>query len=109
MVKINSDINSLEGDYNEKSIDYTNCPFVFYINILADGRNRLFSCKNCFAPDHGTDLVDEEKPLIFSKDIEYEVERIEKVWKYLGRLFHCLMEDFLLTERLGRVILLGTE
>ena len=66
------------------------------------------AARTVFAPDHTTDLVDEEKAIIFSKDIEYEVESIGEGLEIPWEIAPLPEGGFLVTERPGRVVLLGS-
>lgn len=66
------------------------------------------AARTVFAPDHTTDLVDEEKAIIFSKDIEYEVESIGEGLEIPWEIASLPEGRFLVTERPGRVVLLGS-
>ncbi len=66
------------------------------------------AARTVFAPDHTTDLVDEEKAIIFSKDIEYEVESIGEGLEIPWEIAPLPEGRFLVTERPGRVVLLGS-
>ncbi|MDD4344099.1 MAG: PQQ-dependent sugar dehydrogenase [Eubacteriales bacterium] len=66
------------------------------------------AARTVFAPDHTTDLVDEEKAIIFSKDIEYEVESIGEGLEIPWEIAPLPEGRFFVTERPGRVVLLGS-
>lgn len=66
------------------------------------------AARTVFAPDHTTDLVDEEKAIIFSKDIEYEVESIGEGLEIPWEIAPLPEGRFLVTERPGRVVLLDS-
>jgi len=65
------------------------------------------AARTVFAPDHDSDLVDEEKPVIFSKDTEYEVEVIGEDLEIPWEILPLSESEFLVTERGGRVLLLN--
>lgn len=82
---------------------------LFFIIIFWQmGGIEYLAARTVFAPDHTTDLVDEEKAIIFSKDIGYEVESIGEGLEIPWEIAPLPEGRFLVTERPGRVVLLGS-
>lgn len=82
---------------------------LFFIIIFWQmGGIEYLAARTVFAPDHTTDFIDEEKTLIFSKDIGYEVESIGEGLEIPWEIAPLPEGRFLVTERPGRVVLLGS-
>lgn len=81
--------------------------FLLFILIFWQmGGIEYLASRTVFAPDHDSDLIDNEDVIIFSKDIGYEVEIIGEGLEIPWEIVPLPDDKFLVTERPGRVVLL---